>query len=110
MKKLLIAVLWIGLTVVSLSAELRYDAVGNYFYSFPKTADVNISEYNILVVQCGIIINRIDALLIAAGKKGNTKIYSKQVFEYLKQIGTPTALRLLKDLKKNPSIEKILNI
>ncbi len=77
----------------SLYAPMVYDPVSNTIYSTPQTPDINLAEYYSLLEGCLIVDFRTTAVT------GNLKANKKQILRYLKSIGTPTAKRLIKDLK-----------
>jgi hypothetical protein len=78
-------------------ANLVYDPVVNAFYSEPQTPDINQAEYFSLLCDCLSITQNIIVLLDG---KNLSKKDGEQIALFLKRIGTPTALRLLSDLKK----------
>ncbi len=95
MKKLLILLLTCSATLSV--ARMTYDPVTRLVYSLPKSSKVNPVEYNLLVWACiGIDCNMHVPNCYPPTKKESLHQYSI----YLKRIGTPTALRLLDDLKK----------
>lgn len=98
MKKLLLSLL-VLVPATSLFADMRFDPITGRFYSYPVTADINQLEYDNLFSNCVQISN-------------NLKLWTsplnpsfKDIFDhcalYLKTINTPTALRLISDIKKN---------
>lgn len=99
MKKVLMIILMAGLITPKIAAELRYNIVTNLYYSHPETSDINQVEYRLLVFACIEIENRIKA--VNGVKNPPLGDYFKQCEIYLKRIGTPTALRLISDLKLN---------
>lgn len=101
MKKLLITTLIIGLIASTprIIAEMRYNPLNNILYSYPETPDINQNEYLMLLFGCA----QIEARLMAMnnGKQASRKTLFDQCSVYLNAIGTPTALRLIGDLKSN---------
>ncbi|MFH1644485.1 MAG: hypothetical protein ABIA74_04910 [bacterium] len=95
MKKLFILIL-ITIIVGKAKADMRFDLSSNPIraFSIPMTPDINQDEYHNLYIQCGIRV----IFAINSGLMG--KEIREQEYAYLKSIGTPTALRLLEDLKK----------
>jgi hypothetical protein len=84
------------LSICPLYGDMVYDPIQDIVYSTPQTADINNTEYMLLLHNIGIIGKRIDG---ATGKI-SSKAGGKQLVAYLQRIGTPTALRLIKDCKK----------
>jgi len=98
MKKLFLMGLFM-IIAVSLQADMVYDPVTDSIYSVPQSPDINPAEYACLFYACGVIKQNIK--LGNGGTDPSFKDLLNQVSIYLKKIGTPTALRLLSDLKKN---------
>lgn len=97
MKRLLIALL-IMMGTKQCVAEMRYNPLNDLVYSHPETPDINQDEYRVLVLGCAQIRTRIVAI---SGKQPSKKEFFNQCSFYLKAVGTPTALRLLKDIRAN---------
>jgi len=96
MKKFLV---FLVLYPVVLSADLVFDPVRNEFYSSPRTTDINEDEYVALILKCYQVKANIQNA--SKGYCPDTKHLLKQYFQFLRQIGTSTALRLISDLEKN---------
>ncbi len=102
MRKLILITLMtliIGLGHNQLNAEMRYDPVQNVLYSHPQDSSINHVEYVGLIVACIELSNRLVAM--NNGRQIPIKEDLEQAYVYLKSVGTPTALRLIKDLKAN---------
>jgi len=95
-------------------AELMQDAKTFRYYSIPATSDINQLLYHALVWDCKDIqkfwAGQQAALKaqFAGNNRGGSyqQIYGplyvrSQITEYLQRVATPTAIRLLEDLKKN---------
>lgn len=98
MKKTLI-VLLIAVMGINISAEMRYNPINNLLYSHPETPEINQDEYRTLILWCIELEARIIAM--NRGLIVSQKDVLDQCNFYLKAIGTATAHRLMKDLKKN---------
>jgi len=99
MKKILIATLMMSLFMEVIVAETRYNPINNLIYSHPETPDINQVEYRLLILACIEIENRMVA--INGAIRPSEKDFFKQCEFYLKSIGSPTALRLIADMKHN---------
>lgn len=99
MKRMLLVALALGLMPLFIKSEMRYNPVNGLLYSHPESPEINKVEYLLLLAACVQIENNVKA---ANGSKivSNKELYNQCVF-YLKSIGTPTALRLISDMKKN---------
>ena len=93
MKKIFTLILITG-AAATLQADIRVDVATGQVFTIPASAKINQCEFHNLFTQCGI--RRIFA--INSGLMG--KEIHKQEDAYLSSIGTPTALRLLSDMKK----------
>lgn len=99
MKRLLITLLTMNLLAQNMFAETRYNPINNLIYSHPETSDINQFEYRLLILACIGIENRMIA--INGKNRPSVKDFFKQCELYLKRIGSPTALRLIADMKHN---------
>lgn len=102
MKKLLLV---LGLfSGINLIPKFVYDPITNQLYTSPASDEINADEYVHLILKLNQIIENIGNF--------NSKFTNDeevltpdellgQCFYFLKQVGTPTALRLLEDLKDN---------
>jgi hypothetical protein len=82
-----------------ISADMTYDPVNNTIYSTPFSDEINQLEYWYLVQECMIVVNNMK--ILNGGINPAYKDILKQLEFALKKVKTPTANRLLKDLKKN---------
>ena len=102
MKKIFI----ILLSFLSLAclAELKQDSTTFRYYSAPQSQGINQDEYHKLVWTCKDIIRQHSAYMaqFAGGGRSSYGVYGAQqkITEYLQRIATPTAVRLLSDLKQ----------
>jgi hypothetical protein len=80
-------------------AEMRYDLVTEQLYSCPQTLEINTAEYNMLFENCVEIARRITIINNYVKQPG--RMILNQLIYYLNNVGTPTALRLADDFKKN---------
>lgn len=83
--------------------ELIFDPVSNNYYTYPLDPKINGNEYAGLllnVLQIGDNILNADEAFDDENEVKPEEILN-QIFVYLKSVGTPTALRLLHDLRKN---------
>lgn len=102
-KLLLVLVLSSGINILP---KLVYDPVKNEFYTCPIDNKINEDEYISLYFKfLQVIKNIIDVnsqMPIANDwEELSPTEYLAQGFCFLKQVGTPTALRLLEDIKEN---------
>lgn len=98
MKILLMATLTLG-SISSSIAEMRFNPLNNRYYSYPETPDISQHEYVMLLIDCATIKKRIIA---ANGEiEPDFQLIIDQYIVYLTAVGTPTALRLIADLKRN---------
>ncbi len=108
------AFLMTGLMSTALFAELMQDAKTFRYYSIPASPEINQLLYHAIVWDCKDIQKfwaEQQAALntqFAGNNRGGSyqqiygPLYVKtQITEYLQRIATPTAIRLLEDLKKN---------
>ena len=84
---------------VPLWANLTYDPITDIIYSEPQLPDINQADYFYLFRDCVVIEANIK--LCNKGNYPSKNDALNQLSIYLKRIGTPTALRLMSDLKKN---------
>lgn len=98
MNKVLAAILMLG-SMSSLIAEMRFNPLTNCYYSYPEVPDINQHEYIMLLIDCGVIKERIIAANL--GIQPDAELIINQYALYLNSVGTPTALRLLADFRKN---------
>ena len=98
MKNILTTLLLI-ITGINVSAEMRYNPLNNLIYSHPEMSTINQDEYRMLISRCIEIENCI--VNINKGIKISSREVLDQCCFYLKLVGTATAFRLMKDLKKN---------
>jgi hypothetical protein len=101
MKKLIVGLV-ILFSMTTMLAEMMYDPVNDAIYTLPADQNISQDEYRMLIINCIIL----EANIREANqmKLPSYKEIIKQCKHYLKQIGTPTALRLITDLKKNKII------
>lgn len=98
MQKLLAAILILG-SMSSLIAEMRFNPLNNSYYSYPETPDIDQQEYMLLLADCGVIKERIQAA--NGGIIPNFQLVINQYAFYLNSVGTPAALRLIADFRNN---------
>jgi len=81
-----------------LFSDMVFDPVLNAIYSNPKTADINQSEYYLMLLDCLVIEGNVWRV-----KRGRVTLKEMiaQISPFLKNIGSTTAHRLLKDFEKN---------
>lgn len=99
MKKLLIIILTTSLLAQNIIAEMRYNPITNLMYSHPEKPNIDQVQYCFLLLACAQIEANMKAM--NHGKHPSKKSLLNQCSVYLKAIGTPTALRLISDLKSN---------
>ena len=97
MKRMLLAAFAIGLMPLLINSEMRYDPALDLVYSYPEAPDINVQEYVLRIFACLSIGQNM--------KRVNLSVSSKEVIKqciyFLKNIATPTALRLADDLRSN---------
>ena len=93
MKKTFLIITFTLITIAR--ADIKYDIAMYRFYSIPMTPEINLCEYNSLVLQTSLM----------SFQCWNNGVYGKkvrdQISSYLKTLNTPTSLRLLSDFEKN---------
>ncbi len=82
-----------------LLADCVYDPAKGTFYTHPMSQGINQGEYRRLVQHCGQISERIK--LVKCGLPFSNQEILEQCIKHLNQVGSPTAKRLIEDLKKN---------
>lgn len=97
MKKLLLGICFFK--VCGLMGNLTYDPVLNTFYTLPVSKEINQDEYRMLVIYCIQLQENIRAA--NSGIYPPDKDLLQQMINYLKQVNTPAAKRLIEDLKKD---------
>ena len=99
MKRLLFLASAITFLTQSMFAQMRYDLVSGRIYSHPEMLNINQAEYLTLFLGCVQIAAHMKE--INGGIQPPIKNILDQCDFYLKRLGTPTALRLIADLKAN---------
>jgi len=111
-----------------LFGEMKYDPVRDCFFSKPETSEINLLEYNLLLRDCLIIQIRGALVSMVMDTKaqdlermshgqildrladiGKNRPIRHHIYDYLKNIHTPTAQRLRADLKKHPNAKSLLS-
>ena len=82
-----------------LFAEMRYNPINNLLYSHPETADINQADYRLLIAGCIALEANMRAM--NGGNQPSNNDVLTQCIVLLQAVGTPTALRLIADLKNN---------
>jgi len=98
MKKLLLLSLLVITPGFSL-ADMRYDPIGNRFYSDPDTYNINQGEYHNLCLQCAQIYTNMKIFSAPGLPSFNDIFYHCSL--HLQSVGTQTAFRLIADIQKN---------
>lgn len=99
MKKLLISILMISSISMPLLADMVYDPARNLFMTKPESPAINQGAYAALILGCHGIATNIMSL--NNNQTPEKAVLLAQYTHYLKRIGTPTALRLIEDLRKD---------
>lgn len=99
MKRLFIMILMLGYIAQNMIAEIRYNPINDMWYTYPESPDINPQEYIMLLLGCIGIKDRM--MRINGGIQPHSKDILNQYSVYLLSVGTPTALRLMADLKSN---------
>ena len=82
----------------SLFGDMVYDPATGVIYSKPLSSSINQAEYRLLSLACHQIGMNIKSM--KGGREPSKQELLEQWSFYLKGVGTPTALRLIDDLKK----------
>ncbi len=82
-----------------LFANCIYDPVSHTIYTLPIAKDINQREYRMLMQRCWQISERIK--VAKCGLSLSNQEIMDQCINYLNQVGSPTAKRLIEDLKKD---------
>ena len=98
MKKRLIVVALGLILSAPLLAKIEKDHVTNKFYSTPATPDINQEEFDDLLFRCWFVAGKI---MEHPGIKDDDKkqTIADVTTSFLLEVGTPTAFRLLSDLR-----------
>ena len=95
MKKLIFFVL---ISIASsVFADMVFDPVTNRAYCKTNAKNIDQAEYGMLCIHCLQLSVNIET---NKGRTGTKELLNQVIIVYLKKIGSPTALQLLKDLKK----------
>ena len=98
MKKLIFFVL---ISIASsVFADLVYDPTTHVIYCKSKAKNIDQNEYRSLLRHCIQIENNI-IVMVKNRKISPKKDFLNQCISYLRKVGTPTALQLIKDLKRD---------
>ena len=98
-----------------LYGDMKYDPATDTFFSLPRTKEVDQHEYERLVYSYKeMFVTTFGIARVIADEANNGQSITQQeknafrewFIRYLKNIGTPTALRLIQDIRKNTQNKK----
>lgn len=101
MKKISIIALALSLLAVTIKTEMRWNPATKAIYSYPAAQNIDPVEYVNLFQKCCEINSTIIDLHRKVNSTASSSDIVNQCIYYLKELKTPTALRLAEDIKKN---------
>lgn len=100
MEKLFMVLLMLIGCTIPLQADLKFDPINNRFFTVPASNKVNLDEYNALMLQCLVLVQRVIAINGYPTTEKEKEVVFNLWHSHLNKIGTATAKRLISDLKK----------
>ena len=101
MNKILTIALALSFATVTIKTEMRWDPATKLFYSHPAAGNIDPDEYRNLFQKCIEIRETIIEVHRQMNCSASNSDILNQCVHYLTQLKTPTALRLVEDIKKN---------